>query len=114
MYGRGLMVFDDDKQEFEKLADWDMKTPGFPSGHSSTDGGGVEYIFSGQSLSAVRADAGHFTNPADYESYTCLQESKTLDEPVMNGTDGRPRGPGEGAPGPSARRNRTGSSPTAR
>ena len=34
VYARGLAVFDDDKEAFENLADWDMKTPAFPSGHA--------------------------------------------------------------------------------
>lgn len=93
--GRGLMVFDDDKQAFEKLADWDMKTPGFPSGHSfRRTEDGVEYVYFGNPypLTRVRADAGRFRNPADYESYTCLKTGSRLDDPVIDrDADGRPR-----------------------
>ena len=95
VYARGLMAFDDDKEEFEKLADWDMKTPGFPSGHSfRRTEDGVDYVYFGNPypLTRVRADPEHFRNPADYETYTCLKEGSRLDDPALDrDADGRLR-----------------------
>ena len=92
VYARGLAVFDDEKQEFEKLADWDMKTPGFPSGHSfrRTEAGVDAVYFSNPyPLTRVLASPDHFARVEDYETYTCLKDGSRLDEQAL---DRDPRG----------------------
>jgi hypothetical protein len=84
VYARGLAVFNDDKEEFEKLDDWELKAPAFPSGHAFRHADdGVEYVYFSHPfpLTRVRADAEHFRRPADYETYTCLKEGSRLDDP---------------------------------
>jgi hypothetical protein len=89
-YARGLAVWNDDKEEFEKLQDWGMGEPAFPSGHAfkHTDGG-VEYVYFANPypLTRVRADAEHFRRPADYETHTCLKEGSRLDDPQLDRDD---------------------------
>ena len=87
VYARGLAVFDDDKGEFEKLSDWDMKAPAFPSGHCfrrTEDGVDFAYFSNPYPLMRVRADAAHFRDPAEYETYTCLKEGSRLDAPALD------------------------------
>ena len=95
MYAHGLAVFDDDKGEFAKLADWDMKAPAFPSGQCfRRTEDGVDYVYFGNPypLTRVRADPAHFRNPADYETYTCLNDGSRLDDPALDrDADGRLR-----------------------
>lgn len=83
IYARGLAVFDDEKQQFEKLADVDMKAPVFPSGNSfrHTEGGTDHVYFAHPyPLTRVRATPEHFRQPKDYETYTCLQEGARMDD----------------------------------
>jgi hypothetical protein len=86
VYSRGLAVFNDDKQQFEHLADVEMSAPGFPNGHAFKHSEeGVEYIyFAGPyPLTRVRATAESFQRIADYECYTCLKSGSRLDEPQV-------------------------------
>ena len=94
VYARGLVVWDDDKEEFEKLADWDMQAPAFPSGHAfrHTDDG-VDYVYFANPypLTRVPASAEHFRRAEDYETYTCLKEGSRLDAPAVDrDAKGRP------------------------
>jgi hypothetical protein len=87
VYARGLAVFDDDKEEFAKLADWDMRTPAFPSGHAFRRAEeGVDYVYFANPypLTRVIASPEHFRRPDDYESYTCLKEGSSLDDLVFD------------------------------
>jgi hypothetical protein len=83
-YARGLAVFDDDKQRFERVAEFDLKAPVHPFGHpfKHTDAG-VDYIYFGNPfpLVRVRADARHLRNVSNYEAYTCLRKGSRLDRP---------------------------------
>ncbi len=93
VYARGLAVWDDDKEEFEKLSDWDMQAPAFPSGHAfRRTENGVEYVYFGNPypLTRVAASAEHFRRAEDYETYTCLKEGSRLDDPVLD-RDGKGR-----------------------
>jgi hypothetical protein len=95
VYARGLAVWDDDKEEFEKLADWDMHAPDFPSGHAfrrTEDGVDYVYFANPYPLMRVAASAEHFRRAEDYEMYTCLKEGSRLDEPTLErDAKGRPR-----------------------
>ncbi len=87
VYARGLAVFNDDKEEFEKLSDWDMKTPAFPFGHAfrhSESAADYVYFASPYPLTRVLASPDHFGRPEDYETYTCLKEGSTLDAPAFD------------------------------
>jgi hypothetical protein len=84
IYARGLVAFDDDKEQFERLAEVDMKAPAFPTGHAFRHAeDGEEYVYFAHPfpLTRVRATAEHFQRVADYETYTCLKEGTRLDDP---------------------------------
>ena len=83
IYARGLAVFNDDKQEFDHLAEVEMSAPAFPTGHAFRHSErGVEYIYFANPypLTRVRATAESFQRIADYECYTCLKSGSRLDE----------------------------------
>jgi hypothetical protein len=93
VYARGLAVFDDDKNEFEHLADWDMKTPAFPWGHTfrhTENGADYVYFASPYPLTRVLAAPEHFGRAGDYETYTCLKEGSRLEAPEFD-RDGQGR-----------------------
>jgi hypothetical protein len=75
VHGRGLMVFDDAKEQFEPAAEVDLHAPAFPWGHAfrHTDGG-IEFVYFGNPfpLTRVRATAEAFLRPEEYENFTCL------------------------------------------
>jgi hypothetical protein len=84
VYARGLAVFDDAKEAFERRAEVDMKAPAFPTGHAfrHTEGG-VDYVYFAHPfpLTRVRATLEHFLRVEDYETYTCLKEGSSADDP---------------------------------
>lgn len=87
IYARGLMVFNDERNEFEHLAAVDMKSPIFPAGHTFRHReNGVEYLYFGNPfpLTRVRATADHFQKIGEYENYTCLKEGTSLKEPQLD------------------------------
>ena len=90
---RGLAVWDDDKEEFAKLSDWDVQAPVFPTGHAfrhTEDGVDYVYFANPYPLTRVAASADHFRRMEDYEAYTCLKEGSRLDHPEMD-RDGKGR-----------------------
>ena len=91
-YERGFVEFDDDKQEFVKIAQFDKDAPACPGGHpvrAATDDG--EYLYFGKPvlLTRVRADRQHFLDVAACESYTCLKEgTRAADQQIDRAADG--------------------------
>ena len=87
VYARGLAVFDDDKQEFENLAEVDLKAPAFPSGHAfrhTKDGDDYVYFAHPFPTTRVRAVAEHFRRIEAYETFTCLKEGTRRDDPQLD------------------------------
>ncbi len=80
IYGRGLAVWNDQKEEFERIRDVDMQAPIFPQGHAFLHEGHV-YFADPYPLLRVRATAADFQNLDAYESFTCLREGSRLDAP---------------------------------
>ncbi|MFQ5809101.1 MAG: hypothetical protein ACE5JM_05735, partial [Armatimonadota bacterium] len=73
VYERGLVEFDDEKQRFEKVTEFDMDAPALPHGHPfkhTVDG--VEYVYFADPypLTRVRAQAEQLARPSSYESFT--------------------------------------------
>jgi hypothetical protein len=94
---RGLAVFDDEKERFEKVVDiptssalnWDVPVQNFRKSV-----GGVEYIYFANPvpLTRVRADVEHLQRCTDYEAFTCLKQGSRLDKPELDRDgDGRLR-----------------------
>ncbi len=81
-YARGLAVFDDRKQQFDRVVDVDMAAPGFPAGHSFRHAdGGVEHVYFANPfpLVRVRARGEDFLRSEEYESYSPLLDATRLD-----------------------------------
>jgi len=82
VYQRGLVEFNPTTRQFEKVVEFDMDAPLYPSGHPllHTEAG-VKYVYFADPfpLVRVRADAEQLANPASYEAYTCLEEGSRLD-----------------------------------
>lgn len=75
-YARGLAVWDDDKKEFARLAEFDPDLA-FNFGHALRHTkGGVEYVYFAHPypLTRVRATAEDFRDIKNFECYTCLKE----------------------------------------
>lgn len=89
IYARGLAVFDDYKQRFEKVVDFPMSAavhwdvPGHPFRKTVA---GVEYIYFANPcpLTRVRADVEHLKRCEDYEAFTCLKPGSRLNKPELD------------------------------
>jgi hypothetical protein len=90
VYNRGLMVFNDDKNEFEKLREIDLEAPMFATGHTMIQReDGVDYVAFCHPFPVVRvkATAEAFQEPASYEAYTCLKPGSRRGDPQLDRDD---------------------------
>lgn len=79
MLGHGLAVFDDSRQEFDRVKELDMDllwrwpAQSHPIRYREK---GAEYIYTGCVFPNVRVRASwdHYFDPSQYEGFTCLQE----------------------------------------
>jgi len=111
VYQRGLVEFDDQKQQFEKVAQFDIQAPVYPDGHPfQRVENGVErvYFANPYPLIRVRAAPESLQSLSDYESFTCLEPGSRIGEARLDrASDGSlrygwkknapPVGPGEQA-----------------
>jgi hypothetical protein len=84
---RGFMRYNDDKQIFEKVAEFDTNAPVRPGGHPFRHPcGGAEYIWFPNPfpLVRVRADTKAYLDLDQYEAWTPLEEGSRLDAPVID------------------------------
>jgi len=82
-YERGLVEFNDDRQQFEKVASFDLKVPALPGGHPFihvVDGVRYVYFATPYPLVRIRAEPEALKDLARYEAFTCLKEGTRLDE----------------------------------
>lgn len=82
IYARGLAVWDDEKLEFKRLTDVDMKSPAFPHGHAFRHrDGDAEHVYFAHPfpVTRVRATAQAFLTIDEYETFTCLKADGQLD-----------------------------------
>lgn len=92
---RGLCIYNDEKEVFEKLVEFPLKAPVLPGGHPfrhTLDG--VEYIYFAHSLplKRVKATAAALAEPQEYEAFTCLTPgSRVEDAKIDRNADGRIR-----------------------
>jgi hypothetical protein len=87
VYARGIAVWDDEQQQFEKVCDFDMKAPIFPNSHSFKHRDGErDYLYFAYSYPLIRvpATSADFANPNSYEAYTCLKEGSRLDNAELD------------------------------
>jgi hypothetical protein len=73
----GFVIYNDDKEQFEKLKELPIDPPLFPTGYPfrARDEAGIEYIYFTAPYPAmrVRADLKSYLDLASYEAYTCLR-----------------------------------------
>src|SRR5262249_47108353 len=77
IYERGLVQFNDEKQQFEKVVTFAADAPVYPGGHPflyTVDGVDYVYFATPYPLLRVRADPEHLRDLARYEAFTCLEE----------------------------------------
>lgn len=80
---RGLAEYNDDKQQFDKVAEWDLKAPCLPGGHTFRyTENDTDYICYVRPFPLVRiqADPDLLRDPANYEGYSCLKPGSRLDK----------------------------------
>ncbi len=82
---RGLAIYNDTKQSFDRLAQFDLAAPLYLDGHPFRVrvGGGAEYLYCGYSAPysvRVRAVLADISNPAAYEGFTCLAPGSRYDK----------------------------------
>jgi hypothetical protein len=80
----GLVMFNDEKQIFERLVNFDLNGPlhsGFSHAFRHTDAG-VDYIYFATPYPSlrVRADLAHVKDETAYESFTCLVQGARFDK----------------------------------
>ncbi len=76
-YERGLIIFNDQTESFDRLVQFDLKAPLYPAGRPfpiSIDGQEYYYFPSPYPMPLVRvkADMKHITDARAYEGFTCL------------------------------------------
>jgi len=84
---RGLMQYNDKKQIFEKVVEFDVNTPVRPGGHPFThSNGGVEYLWFPNPfpLVRVRAEVNAYLDVGRYEAWTPLREGSNLEAPEID------------------------------
>ncbi len=75
---RGLVIFNDQTERFEKLAQFDLQLPLHPNGRPfrvNVNGASYYYfavLYPDNAFVRVRADLRHLTNQRAYEAFTCL------------------------------------------
>lgn len=92
---QGLAEFDDEKQEFRKIAEFPMEGP-FPGGAHALlhEDGGTPYIYFCDPFPLVRVEAtpAALADLSRYEAYTCLEEGSRRGEGRLDrDADGRVR-----------------------
>ena len=94
IYRRGICEWNDDRQEFEKVAEYDSEEALIPFGHpavrrATDDPAAAEYVYFGDPfpLVRVRATVEDFLQRDHYEAYTCLKSGTTLDNVELDRDD---------------------------
>jgi hypothetical protein len=86
VYERGLVRFNDEKQQFEPVARFPLEAPLIPHGHAERRReGGTEYLYFGNPfpLTRVPAEASAISDLSRYEGYTCLLPGSTPEAPKV-------------------------------
>jgi hypothetical protein len=82
---RGLANFDDDKLLFESVAEFDLKAPLQPQGHTfNRVEDGVEYVYFCHPFPLVRVRPSDLARQDKYEAFTCLKEGSRPDDPQLD------------------------------
>jgi hypothetical protein len=85
-YARGLIKWNDKTKQFDKVVDFPLDAPALPGGHPVKHSqGDLEYVYFAKPypLTRVRATSECLARLEDYESFTCLADGSTLQEPKL-------------------------------
>lgn len=87
----GITRWNDEKEEFESIQEFDLNVPVRPTGHPfRVIDNGVEYIYYSP-VTRVQADLAHLLDSSTYEAYTCAKPGSRLDKlEIERETDGKP------------------------
>jgi hypothetical protein len=95
IYRRGIAVWNDEEDEFDRVSDFEPGVPLYPDGHPFRHRDGErDYLYFSADAPLVRvpATAEAYQDLAQYEAFTCLQPGTSLDKPQIDRDDaGRPR-----------------------
>ncbi len=86
-YERGFAAWNDQTQEFEKVATYPVDAPVRPDGHTFLhEENGQKYVYFSSPLPLTRVPAGSeaYLDLSQYESFTCLKPGSTLDRPDLD------------------------------
>lgn len=89
VYAQGLCRFDDERNEFEPFAEFDMQAPLYPEGHPfehEVDGQRYFYYCQPFPLVRVRADVAALADLRQYEAWTCLPAGSRFDRERVGAT----------------------------
>jgi hypothetical protein len=90
IYERGVVQFNDERQQFEHRVTFPKDAPLFPHGHPflhrAADGWEYVYFAGGMPLVRVRATVASYLDPSQYETYTFLPTGSGSD--VQRNPDG--------------------------
>ncbi len=93
VYERGLVRFNDEKAEFERVKKFDMETPLFPTGHPLVHQEGEQsyiHFANPYPFTRVPANAESLQDPAQYQTYTYLKPgSRKEDLQIERNADGQ-------------------------
>jgi hypothetical protein len=87
VYQRGLVEFNAEKNEFEKVAEFPADAALYPDGHPfqhMADGAQYVYFAAPYPFVRVRAEPEALKSPANYEAFTCLKEGSRLEKPELD------------------------------
>lgn len=94
VYERGLAKYNDDKNEFEKLVEFDLDAPLYPNGHPFEHGDQTgRYIYFGDPFPTVRVHSSPqaIQDLSQYETYTCLRQGSRQDSIEIERENGKPK-----------------------
>ena len=86
-YERGFVEYNDEKQLFERIGQFDVNAPVFPAGHPlRVKVGEQAYFYFARALPLVRVQAkrASYLDITQCESYTCLKEGTRAEEPQID------------------------------
>ncbi|MBM83423.1 MAG: hypothetical protein CMJ78_22930 [Planctomycetaceae bacterium] len=92
IYEKGLAEFNDEKKQFDRVIQFDMKAPLFPTGHPLLrNDEGQTYVYFGDPfpLIRVKANVGDLQDLSKYEAYTCLKQGSRNDSVKVERRDQR-------------------------
>ena len=87
VYRRGIAMWNDETNQFDRVSDFEPDVPLFPTGHTFRHrDAGAEYVYFATSapLARIKASAESYQDLDEYEAFTCLKPGSTLKAPEID------------------------------